>query len=94
MLLIFCFFFLFLFLFVYLIINFKGLGGLVVYASDSHGDGTGSILAAAFGYTSNHRSRRGIKLLDSSLVSSSASYDLINFDLLPGIVCPEGDFGL
>ena len=28
-----------------------GLGGLVVYSSDSHGDGTGSILAAAFGYT-------------------------------------------
>ena len=30
---------------------FGGLGGLVVYSSDSHGDGTGSILAAAFGYT-------------------------------------------
>ena len=45
-------------------------------------------------YTSNHRSLRGIKLLDSSLVSSSASYDLINFDLWPGIVCPERDFGL
>ena len=29
----------------------RGLGGLVVYSSDSHGDGTGSILAAAFGYT-------------------------------------------
>ena len=29
----------------------KSLGGLVVYSSDSHGDGTGSILAAAFGYT-------------------------------------------
>ena len=28
-----------------------GLGGLVVYSLDSHGDGTGSILAAAFGYT-------------------------------------------
>ena len=27
------------------------LGSLVVYSSDSHGDGTGSILAAAFGYT-------------------------------------------
>ena len=31
--------------------NERGLGGLVVYSSDSHGDGTGSILAAAFGYT-------------------------------------------
>ena len=29
----------------------KGLGGLVVYSSDSYGDGTGSILAAAFRYT-------------------------------------------
>ena len=29
----------------------RGLGGLVVYSSDSHGDGTGLILAAAFGYT-------------------------------------------
>ena len=29
----------------------RGLGGLVVYSSDSHGDGTGSILAAAFGFT-------------------------------------------
>ena len=31
--------------------RFRGLGGLVVYSSDSHGDGTGLILAAAFGYT-------------------------------------------
>ena len=29
----------------------RGLGGLVVYSSDSHGDGTGLILAAGFGYT-------------------------------------------
>ena len=28
-----------------------GLGGLVVYSSDSHIDRTGTILAAAFGYT-------------------------------------------
>ena len=34
-----------------IIIIKRGLGGLVVYSSDSHGDGTGSILAAAFGYT-------------------------------------------
>ena len=40
-------------------------------------------------YTSNHRSLRRLKLLDSSLVSLSARYDLINFDLWPGIVCPE-----
>ena len=33
-------------------------------------------------------------MLDLSLVSSSASYDLINFDLWPGIVYPERDFGL
>ena len=45
-------------------------------------------------YTSNRQSLRGIKLLDSSLVSLSASYDLINFDLWLGIVCPERDFGL
>ena len=30
---------------------YRGLGGLMVYSSDSHGDGIGSILAAAFGYT-------------------------------------------
>ena len=69
----------------------RGLGGLVVNSSDSHGDGTHCRLWI---YTSNHRSLRGIKLLDLSLVSSSASYDLINFDLWPGIVCPERDFGL
>ena len=28
-------------------------------------------------------------MLDSSLASLSARYDLINFDLWPGIVCPE-----
>ena len=62
----------------------------MVYSSDSHGDGTGSILAAAFGYTLvTIDLLRRLKLLDSSLVSLSARYDLINFDLWPGIVCPE-----
>ena len=31
--------------------SYKDLGGQVVYSSDSHGDGTGSILPSAFGYT-------------------------------------------